>query len=369
MAENGQRYLSASIPMGIAEGIRHGCRVLDTTNTVTDELDEQMKHGGIQDSSSDIDDDEDPSVSDCGSVTSGANSELFQHFVDGMVRLDEGNRLHDIIKRRFISGLGSLTERTTVVAIHRNSNSCFTGRARLQSFQGFSRALERKCGGNANVKLAWYATSRDAISSIISHGFGYSQERDNSGLYGRGIYLCPIDSSIESVKFSSVDETGLRHLLLCRVLLGKIELVHPGSEQCHPSSEEFDSGVDNLVAPKKYIVWSTHMNTHILPEYVVSFRAPPSLEGFLACPMRRPTSPWIPFPALISALSKILPSHCVGLITKYHSYNRENKISRHELIQRVRQIAGDKLLTAVIRAYRAKKSKAPTIFQPAMVQN
>lgn len=52
-----------------------------------------------------------------------------------------------------------------------------------------------------------------------------------------------------------------------------------GSEQCHPSSEEFDSGVDNLSAPRKYIVWSTHMNTHILPEFVVSFRAPPCLAG------------------------------------------------------------------------------------------
>ena len=61
--------------------------------------------------------------------------------------------------------------------------------------------------------------------------------------------------------------------------MGNKELVHPGSEQCHPSSDEFDSGVDNLVAPKKYIVWSTHMNTHILPEYIISFRVPSSLNG------------------------------------------------------------------------------------------
>lgn len=71
-----------------------------------------------------------------------------------------------------------------------------------------------------------------------------------------------------------MDRDGLRHLLLCRVILGKPELVHPGSEQFHPISEDFDSGVDSLSSPKKYIVWSTHMNTHVLPEYVVSFRAP-----------------------------------------------------------------------------------------------
>lgn len=78
---------------------------------------------------------------------------------------------------------------------------------------------------------------------------------------------------------SVVDEDGLRYLLLCRVILGKTELVQIGSEQCHPSSEEFHSGVDNLAAPGKYIVWSTNMNTHILPEFVVSFRAPSCLAG------------------------------------------------------------------------------------------
>lgn len=78
---------------------------------------------------------------------------------------------------------------------------------------------------------------------------------------------------------SPVDKDGLRHLLLTRVIMGKSEVVPIGSEQCQPSSEEFDSGVDNLQTPNKYIVWSTHMNTHTLPEYIVSFRAPPSLAG------------------------------------------------------------------------------------------
>ena len=61
--------------------------------------------------------------------------------------------------------------------------------------------------------------------------------------------------------------------------MGKSEVVPIGSEQCQPSSEEFDSGMDNLQTPTKYIVWSTHINTHTLPEYIVSFRAPPSLAG------------------------------------------------------------------------------------------
>lgn len=53
-----------------------------------------------------------------------------------------------------------------------------------------------------------------------------------------------------------------------------MEEVCPDNGQFHPSSEDFDSGVDNLLAPRRYIIWSSHMNTHILPEYVISFRAP-----------------------------------------------------------------------------------------------
>ncbi|WZZ81262.1 hypothetical protein YC2023_101834 [Brassica napus] len=40
------------------------------------------------------------------------------------------------------------------------------------------------------------------------------------------------------------------------------------------SSPEFDSGVDDLASPKKYIVWSTHMNTHVLPEFLVCIKTP-----------------------------------------------------------------------------------------------
>lgn len=80
-----------------------------------------------------------------------------------------------------------------------------------------------------------------------------------------------------SVKRCAVDIDGLRHLLLCRVILGRTEVVAPGSEQCHPSSEDYDSGVDNLSAPTKYVIWCSRMNTHVLPEYVISFRIPQGL--------------------------------------------------------------------------------------------
>ncbi|PWA83576.1 Poly(ADP-ribose) polymerase, catalytic domain-containing protein [Artemisia annua] len=54
-----------------------------------------------------------------------------------------------------------------------------------------------------------------------------------------------------SVESAIVDGDGVKHILLCRVLLGKTEVVNRFSTQCHPSSEEFDSGVDDSVSPKK----------------------------------------------------------------------------------------------------------------------
>ncbi|GFZ12030.1 similar to RCD one 5 [Actinidia rufa] len=349
------RFLS--VPLKNTDGFVNGFRVLASNNIEKPRLDNQFKHSSVEGH----DHDQDPLISDCESGISGPNTEKSQLFCDGLIKLDEGDRLHETIKRKFVSGLGILGIHTSVVSIHRNSFSSFTGQARLQSFHIFTRAFEKKYGGNTNLKYAWYGDSKDEIMKIISHGFGHCGNSETKVFFGCGIYLSPDDSSIDSFESSIADNDGLRHVLLCRVIMGNMELVHPGSEQCHPSSDEFDSGVDNLIAPKKYIVWSTHMNTHILPEYIISFRVPSSLNGEeikgrqrIGDPVRKPSSPWMPFCTLISVLSKFLPPHSIRLISKYHSNHREKKISRHELIQRVREIAGDKLLTAVIKSFRGK---------------
>ena len=76
-----------------------------------------------------------------------------------------------------------------------------------------------------------------------------------------------------------MDANGERHVILCRVIMGRSEKVEAGSLQFHPSSEDFDSGVDDLENPKWYILWSTCMNTRILPEYVVSFKSSKQSQG------------------------------------------------------------------------------------------
>ncbi|XP_044476734.1 probable inactive poly [ADP-ribose] polymerase SRO5 [Mangifera indica] len=275
---------------------------------------------------------------------------------EGLLSLHEGDKAFDLINRKLISGLGALWTQAEFVGIQRNLFSGVIGQARIQSFQIFTKALAKKIGGDANVKYAWYSSTKDEICKIIQHGFSSYGMPKNDRLYGCGIYLFPDVLPMECVKNSVVDKDGLLYMLLCRVLLGEVEIVHSGSGQSHPSSVEFDSGVDNLEAPKRYIVWSSNMNTHILPEYIIILKAPSYLKGIGRSPesMRKPTSPWMSFPILISALSKILPSPTIALVTKCHRDHRENKISRRELIQKVRQIVGDRLLIAVFKSYPAK---------------
>ncbi|XP_068642103.1 probable inactive poly [ADP-ribose] polymerase SRO2 [Aristolochia californica] len=297
------------------------------------------------------------SVSDSESSVSDSQHTISGFFGDKMVRLDDGDKHHNFLKRVFLSEMGSLAKNTTVVAIHRNSYSSSSAKARLQSFQIFLEATAKKRGGESNMKCAWYGASKDEIHGIINHGFGLCERPENGALFGSGVYLSPTNSSLESIISSRVDENGLRHLLLCRVILGNVEAVGCGSKLFHPSSEEFDSGVDNISNPKRYIIWSTNMNTHILPEFVISFRGPTTTpRGFqsLQQPVRKPTSAWMPFPKLIVLLSDFLPPNAINLIKKYHNDYQAKKITREHMIKGVRIIAGDKLLASAIKSFRSK---------------
>ncbi|KAK4350414.1 hypothetical protein RND71_029727 [Anisodus tanguticus] len=303
--------------------------------------------------SSSNDDVEDPEVSDSESSVIGSNYQ--ENNNTGLMRIDEGDKIHGVISNKLLSGLGCFESSTPqITAIHKETCSNFTKQAKLQSFVIFSKAVAKKNGGNANVKYAWFGASKDEINNILSHGFPHPFT--NNGAYSQAICLSPDYNPLDCLQGAVPDKNGIRHLLLCRVILGKSEVVHPGTGQCYPSSEEFDTGVDNLLSPRKYIVWSTHMNSYVFPEFMVSFK----VNSHVKVPVRNPKSPWITFPALISALSKFLPSHTVKLITKYHNDHKERKITRRDLIQHVRKLAGDELLTAIIKSCKNKHNKGST---------
>ncbi|KAL7607525.1 probable inactive poly [ADP-ribose] polymerase SRO5 [Lactuca sativa] len=303
------------------------------------------------------DEDDSSSISDCESVISG--SRIVEHTriqPEGLVRLDESEKMYGIIEKKFISRLDVHGVKAQIQNIHRNLfNTSAITQARLRSFQIFSKAVEIKNEGVANIKYAWFGASKDEIHNIILHGFGHENIQKN-GSFSHGVVLSPDHSPLESVESAIVDEDGVKHLLLCRVILGKLELVNPSSTQCHPSSENFQSGVDDLVSPKKFIVWSNQMNTHILPEFVVSFKTPSKPSNVNRSQsdgvrIQKPVSPWIPIPELIAALSKILPPKSMKEITQYRRSYIEHKISRRDMIQGIRECTGDSLLLMVLKDF------------------
>lgn len=134
---------------------------------------------------------DDSIVSDCESAVSRVQHD--QHGVleqqGFFLRLGEDDVIHDLIKRRFLQGLGLVGTETEVVAIHRNACCGVMAQARVQCFQVYAQAVAKLRDGNANVKYGWYGTcGEEEISDIVSHGFGHD--------HGHQLCLSPDDSPL-----------------------------------------------------------------------------------------------------------------------------------------------------------------------------
>ncbi|CAH8386898.1 unnamed protein product [Eruca vesicaria subsp. sativa] len=304
-------------------------------------------------------------IEDQASVTELDNGEIFDPLPDDAdssssgsttILLREGNQEHDVIKTCFLSGLGpTLVNETTISSVRKKSTEGITTRAKFLAFRIFTEAMARKNGGDPNVKYGWYGGSREEIERVVSNGFSSREVNDGVREHGIGIHLVPSKYSLLAVAGTEPDEEGLRHLLLCRVLLGKTEQIVSGSKQSCPSSSEFDSGVDDLQSPRKYVVWSSAMNSCILPSYIVSFRSPRlRVISRGGSPVIRPSSPWVSFAALMSMLSKSMDASRMSLIMRTYDDFRKRKIQRDQLVRKMRQVAGDNLLAQIIKSHRDK---------------
>lgn len=135
----------------------------------------------------------------CSSASAAASAASGRSpcFGNGLIPLTDGDKVHDLIKCRFMSGLGPLGEKTAVTAIHKNCYSGATAQAHAQAFQIYLQATEKKRSGNANVKYGWFAASKAGIAKILSYGFGHSGNTEGGWLYGSGIYLSPDNHPLE----------------------------------------------------------------------------------------------------------------------------------------------------------------------------
>lgn len=298
-------------------------------------------------------------ILDAGSETDSSSSssssvpkpDCFDAFTrNGMMRIGEESKEHRVIKNQFLSGMNQLAEDTSVVTIHRNICSTMYMKARFEAFKSCVDAV-RERRGDRNVKCGWYGASKQEILHIISFGFS----RCNGQSHGVGVYLSTSKFILETFPSTIEDENGLRHMLLCYVEMGKMELIRAGSKQIYPSSVEFDSGVDNLEDPSRLVVWSAYMNSFILPIYIVSFKAPSFSIGSLREQINevRTGGEKLSIAVLLPILVKVFGPAKGDMISKSLDDHRKCKINRDQMIQSLKRIIGnDRMLISVIKASR-----------------
>ncbi|KAJ4842931.1 hypothetical protein Tsubulata_026104 [Turnera subulata] len=284
----------------------------------------------------------------------------FQPFVgSGMVRLVDGEADHERVKKAFLVPLDHYGNDTTIVAIHRNSVSGTAMRARYNMFRYFEKTLSQKNAGSVNLKNSWYGASKEEISEILSYGFNRCSGPIGGDVSnGLGLYLSSSPALLNCVTSLTPDEHGLRHVLMCSVLMGKMEAIPAGSNQIHASSMEFDSGVDHLEAPTRYIVWVANMNSHVLPCYIISFKGP----DFYAWAtnqlvnVQRLSSPKLSLNSLMAVVLKHFNPAKKALMRKRLDDYRKGKITRSQVLRSLWQIVGsDARLVEAIKSIRVKK--------------
>ena len=72
------------------------------------------------------------------------------------------------------------------------------------------------------------------------------------------MYLAPLHVAWMSCdeKYAAKDAYGIQHVLFCDFLQGKAEQIPKDSEQAWPTpGTDFDTGIDSLNNPRRYIVW------------------------------------------------------------------------------------------------------------------
>ncbi|XP_038892432.1 inactive poly [ADP-ribose] polymerase RCD1-like isoform X2 [Benincasa hispida] len=298
------------------------------------------------------------------------------------------------VEKIFRDGMMSSNGSTEIL----NVKHCDDTSMQSQLLEIFNKQVEmtKLYRGDANVRFAWLAVSETELSSLMMYGIGHCAVSSIKSMYGTGVHLTAVNCSNVSASHCDIDDNRVQYLVFCRVILGNLELLHPGSKQFHPSSKDFDSGVDNLTKPTYYVVWRMNMNTHIYPESVVSFKVAPNpkvenrtndvpritascqgspdqiqLESSVvnavsdgqpsdvwrsheravsvgSNSMKTPKSPWMPFSMLFAAISNKVSSKEMELVNMQYEQFRAKKMNRDDFVRQLRLTVGDSLLRTTI---------------------
>ncbi|KAM0861462.1 hypothetical protein ACQ4PT_045876 [Festuca glaucescens] len=305
--------------------------------------------------SSGVEERSDESSSD-DTVDSGRASKAARGAWGKAARLEETDKFYQVVRKLFLSGIAPRVGGggVAITAVHKVAQG---PRSRAFQLQGQLLAAARGEGGG-NAKFAWYGAPSADVAAAVEHGFGRTNSRVlGHRAHGDGVHLSPPQSPYTSAMLAKADENGEAHIVLCRVLMGRPETIAAGSSQFHPSSDDYDSAVDNMQNPRWYVVWSTDMNTRILPEYVVSFKCPSLQQAQVTSEatseLRKPSpASRDMFPTLLAEIQRFVPTS--KLQTLQETYNRFKKghIKKDQFIRFLRAFIGDRVLTTVAKKLR-----------------
>lgn len=284
-----------------------------------------------------------------------------------IVPVERGSESFLFVQNLFLSGMGSFAMPNNILHIHRYSPKDISAQCRLEAFERQMR-LTREKFGDANARYGWLGSRKQDIVGVLINGFVSTGKTTHNADMGAGIYLSPENRAFTSVGLCDVDEKGVQYMLLCRAILGNMGAIKAGSQEEFLSI--YDSGVDNCSNPNYYMMWPSHLRTHICLEYLISFRLAPKvqeyllrLKGLWLCPPPKevivdlstlqpvtcksgegPTSPWISFRVLFETIQDSIPSVARELLFYHYEELKENKITREEMVKKMTIIVGEKLL-------------------------
>ncbi|CAI8585827.1 unnamed protein product [Vicia faba] len=291
----------------------------------------------------------------------------------------------ETVQNMFLKGASSFGS-ADIVEIYPFSSTLMQSRLELFEKQA---EITKKFRGDANVQYAWLASSKGELSTMMTCGLGHCGLSASKCTHGIGVHLAAATCPFASANYCDVDENGVRHLVFCRVIMGNMELVRRGTRQFRPSSSDYDSGVDDIHNPRYYVVWNMNTNTHIYPEFVVSFKFSSNAEGLLLGNEKKnntfginsasqgpkilsgsesstvdngmatslpkaPTSPWMPFPVLFAAITNKVPAEDMELIKVHYLRFRSKGITRGDFVKKLRLIVGDALLRDTLTVLQRK---------------
>ncbi|KAM1552135.1 hypothetical protein FF1_044209 [Malus domestica] len=268
------------------------------------------------------------------------------------VRLLGGvERVYTVCSNLFLAGMRKVDLSAAVTAVHQRVRDGPLDKARLEVFQK-QIEITKAARGSANVVYAWCGVSGSDVRGILTHGFGAPSKVSGTQSHGVGLHLSHLSAPFLSCAQSERDDNGEKYAILCRVILGSVEKVEAGSKQCYPSSVDFDNGADDPKNPKSYVIWSTNMNRHVLPECVVTYKSnyvPAQLGGSA----RRA----YPVDMLISKIQSYLPPSKVQELSSLVCALKGGKLARDDFVKKCRSVTGEQLMASALNNLRLQKQE------------